>query len=138
MMCHGHTQTGKMTWDHTHNSRYSGRCYQLTCTMKRPCKSSVMPLKCHMVLVSIWCQSKITSSPQPSFPQLQDGASQTLNSPSSRALNNTHLCQTSNSGQEFTIKFETRTEHHLSIVFKFSNRPLMDQDGSRSMAHILL
>ena len=44
------------------------RCCQPTCTMKHPCKSSVMPRKRHMVPVSIWCQSKIISSPPPSSP----------------------------------------------------------------------
>ena len=38
------------------------------CTLKHPCKSSVMPRKKHMVPVFIWCQSKMTSSPQPSSP----------------------------------------------------------------------
>ena len=39
-----------------------------TCTTKHPCKSFVMPRKKFMVPVSIWCQSKMTSYPQPSSP----------------------------------------------------------------------
>ena len=35
---------------------------------KHPYKSSVMPRKKHTVPVFIWCQSKMTSSPQPSSP----------------------------------------------------------------------
>ena len=61
--CHGHTQTGKLIWVRCHNSSYPGWCYQLTtCTMKRPCMSSVMLPKDHMVLVFVWSLSKMTSS----------------------------------------------------------------------------
>ena len=131
-MCHGHTQTGKMAWAGSHNSRYPGRCYQPTCTMKPPCKSSVTPLKRHMVLVSIWCQSKVTLSFQPSFP------------PNARWRRSNHQlslvsssCKTCNSGQGGTIKIETRTEH-LSVVLRLHNRTLVDQGGPLSMAHICL
>ena len=101
------------------------------------CKSSVMLLKRHIVLMSIWCQSKMTSSPQPPFLQMQRGSDQHLKSSSSRAPSNTHWCQTCNSGQGGTIKIEAGSQL-LSVVLRLNDCPLMDEGRLRSMAHICL
>ena len=129
MMCHGHTQTGKIRWARYHKSRSPGRCYQRIYTMKRPCKSSVIPRKRHLVLVSIWCQSKMTSSLQPVFPTNARWLQSTSNSPSSRASSKTHWFKTCTGGHGGTIKIKTRTKH-LSVVLRLNDRTLMDQGGS--------
>ena len=59
---------------------------------------------------------------------MQGGSDQTFNTPTTRALGNSHWCQTCNSSQGGTIKIEARTEH-LSVVLRLHNRTLVDQGG---------
>ena len=66
---------------------------------------------------------------------MQGGSDQTLNSPSTRALGNSHWCQTCNSSQGGIIKIEARIEH-LCAVLRLNNRPRMDQGRPCSMAYI--
>ena len=127
-MCHGHTQAGKMSWAHYHNSKYPGRCCQPTCITKHPYKSSVMLGKSIRCLCLSGVSQRWHRLLNPHLLQMQGGSDQT-------ALGNSHGCQTCNSSQGGTIKIKASIEH-LCAVLRLNNRPLMDQGRPCSMAYV--
>ena len=81
LMCHGHTQTGKMTWARYHNSRYPrGCCHPLV-------RRSILASLLLCLGKSLWCLCLSGVSHRwhrilnPHPLQMQGGSDQTLNFP---------------------------------------------------------